>query len=286
MPTDPKSSTLVVGKQEGDPLLSYQNNETTAGSRGEEHHSRTSRRTIVGLTILAVSVACVVGFAAFSNASGPISTTADIALFGSPNDPEKFVPLAVTPETATLIAAGVSIASDWLKSIQLASHSIAAGVVNGTPILMRSITGIHTHHGQYQKAPTDMGPLPATEDEEKQFHDNIVFVQIDGAGAGAAEAIFGWEFDYKDKSLRLCLYAKHGHHVEAGAAIWEEGGDTDYDDKIQKSAESLIHTMQKHGDQTVYSKDGEFASMSKFGLLIRFSSGKTFTVTIEEVLDN
>lgn len=185
---------------------------------------------------------------------------------------------------AEIIAAGVAVASDWLANLVISDHSVACSIINGTAYEMKSIDGIHTHHGQYKTAPTDLGKIPSSVNESETLNENIVNVEIDGAGAGAAEAIFGWDFKHKGKNLRFCVYAKHGHHVESGAALWEKGkmvNGEDYDSKIHNSAESFIHTIQKSRPNTIYSKDGENKHLTAYDLKVSISSGKTFIVTIQ-----
>lgn len=190
-----------------------------------------------------------------------------------------------------IIAAGMTVAADLLqKAIAggIVHHDIATAVVNGTGYHMTLIDGIHTHHGQYTQAPEPtMGPLPLTEAEERTVHQNIILVQMKGAGAGAAEAVFGYEYVKLGKTYQLCFYIKHGHHLEAGAALWVKGTKVDgedYSSKIHKAAESLIHTIQKNRPQTSYSKDGEGASVIVDGVKVSHSSGESFTFLIEEVL--
>ena len=187
-----------------------------------------------------------------------------------------------------VVSAATGVADTLLGLINVPSYSIAAAVVNLTPIELPLIHGIHTHHGQYNTAPVKLFKVPESADEEtNEHHDNISVVEIDSAGAAASEAVWGYEFEYNGRILRLCLYAKHGKQVEGGCALWEKGqkvGDEDYDSKIHKAAESLIHTMQKGRDQTAYSRNGEATTLDeaeKYGLKISFSSGKKFTFFIE-----
>ncbi|MGR5076565.1 hypothetical protein [Photobacterium swingsii] len=186
------------------------------------------------------------------------------------------------------------VASDLLKELfgpmVSMGHPIAAAVVNATKYHMTLIPDIHTHHGQYTQAPNStLGVLPVSAEEEKSVHKNIVTVGmksvISGTG-GVAEAIFGYEFQKEGVTYQLCFYLKHGHHLEAGAALWRKGEKVhgeDYSKKIHKAAESLIHTIQKNRPQTSYSKDGEGASVTVDKIKVSHSSGEMFQFLIEEV---
>ena len=104
--------------------------------------------------------------------------------------------------------------------------------------------------------------------------------------SGAAEAVFGYEFQMDKTTYQLCFYLKHGHQIESGSALWIKNQDVDgqdYSSKIHKAAESLIHTIQKGKPQTSYSKNGEGASVIVDGIKVSHSSGESFQFLIEKI---
>lgn len=188
-----------------------------------------------------------------------------------------------------IIAAGITVATQLLTDLAKSltgTYDVGCAIVNGTKSELKLIGGIKEHHGQYTNPPpSTLAPLPDDVKKEEEIHSNIELAALTSVGAACSEAIFGFDYDISESTYRVCFYLKHGKHIEAGCAIWKKGSEVDgedYDGKIDNSAESLIHTIQKERSQTAYSKDGEGATISECGIKVSFSSGHTVRFVIED----
>ena len=191
------------------------------------------------------------------------------------------------PATAVAIAtASLGVVNELLGNAFHANYSISGAVTNLSGHSLDIIEGIKTHHGQYNEPPVSLTACPKTAQAINTVSTHLSVVTIDSTGARCSEAVWGYTFQRDHLTYQVCLYLKHGKHVEAGCAIWEKGRHVkgqDYDAKIKSGSDAvrMLHCIRKNEAQTEYSKDGAAKSLTGGGLKVSFSSGKKMIFKIE-----